>query len=339
MSPETNATRQLRWGVLSTSDFAERRFIPGLRKSSILTVHGVASRDLLRAQAFAARCEIPVAYGSYEEMLADPNIDIIYNPLPNNLHVEWTRKAAEAAKHVLCEKPMGMTADEVASLLPLASRVHIAEAFMVRQHPQWTQVREIIRRGELGRVTHAHIAFAYTNTDETNIRNIEAVGGGAMYDIGCYAVVAARWFLEAEPVRVAAVKDVDPRFGTDRLTSALLDFGDGRTCAFSVSTQSTPHQRVHLFGTKGRLELTIPFNQPQDASLTFFFHDGSSMAGLDAVPTVVPMADQYTLLAEWFCRKVTDEQPSSVGIDDAIANMRVIDAVFRSAASGEFVTV
>ena len=231
---------------------------------------------------------------------------------------------------------MGLLAEELDELLPLAEKVHIAEAFMVRFHPQWTETRDLLRRGELGRITHMHVMFSYRNTDASNIRNIAANGGGALYDIGCYAIVASRWFLDAEPVRVAAVADLDLEFGTDRLTSALLDFGDGRTSNFSVSTQSVPHQRVHVFGTKGRIEITVPFNQPQDAPTVYFMHHGQSLAGLDAVAHQVATADQYTLQGEAFSRRVRDEKPTADALYDAMTNMRIIDAVFASARSGRF---
>jgi predicted dehydrogenase len=329
----------VRWGVLSTSNFAETKFIPGLRKSTIIDVAAVASRDLDRASKYAERNLIERAYGSYEELLADDSIDVIYIPLPGSLHVEWTRRAAEAGKHVLCEKPMGMNAAELDVLLPLAERVHIAEGFMVRFHPQWRETREIVRSGQLGRISHMHVAFGYNNTDGGNIRNIPEAGGGALYDIGCYAIVASRWFMDADPLRVAAVANLDPTFGTDRLTSAVLDFGDGRTCTFQVSTQSVYHQRVHVYGDLQRLEITIPFNQPQDASTTYLVHDGSTDDGLDARRTVVPANDQYTSQGEAFSRRVLDEQPTTAPLLDAVVNMRVIDAVFRSIRSGRFEAV
>lgn len=326
----------IRWGVLSTSSFAEEKFLPGLQKSPLIEVAAVASRNLERAGDFARRNQIPVAYGSYEDLLADPTIEVIYNPLPNDLHVAWTLRAADAGKHVMCEKPMGMTAAELDALLPYASKVHIAEAFMVRFHPQWTETRDLVRSGSLGRISHMHVAFGYNNTDAANIRNIVSSGGGSLYDIGCYAVVAARWFLEAEPVRVAAVCDVDPVFGTDRLTSALMDFGGGRTCTFAVSTQSVNHQRVHVFGTAGRLEITIPFNQPLDDEVTYLTHDGASVDGLDATRHVVAVNDQYTSQGEAFSRRVRNEEPTDGPLRDAMANMAIIDAIFRSAKSGSF---
>jgi predicted dehydrogenase len=338
-SCQNDSMEPVRWGVLSTSDFAQRKFIPGLLKSPLVQVAAIASRGVDRAQAVADRFDIPTAYGSYEELLADPTIDVIYNPLPNHLHVEWTRKAAEAGKHVMCEKPMGIDANEVATLLPLASRVHIAEAFMVRFHPQWLQTRDVVQGGSLGRISHMHVAFGYNNPDGGNIRNIVEAGGGALYDIGCYAIVASRWFLGADPVRVAAVTDLDPVFGTDRLTSALLDFGDGRTCTFQVSTQSVFHQRAHVIGSTGRLEITIPFNQPQDAPVTYLTHFGQSVDGLDAERTVVPTNDHYTSQGEAFSTRVRTETPTDGPLRDAIMNMSVIDAIFRSAKSGRFETI
>jgi predicted dehydrogenase len=329
----------VRWGVLSTSSFAEGKFLPGLRRSPLIDVVAVASRDALRAAQFAARNAIPASYGSYEELLADPLVEVVYNPLPNDLHVEWTARAAAAGKHVICEKPMGLDAGELRVLLPLSAQVHIAEAFMVRFHPQWIETRERVVGGELGRVTHAHVEFAYTNTDPGNIRNIPGSGGGAMYDIGCYAVVAARWFLGADPVRVAASSERDPAFGTDRLTSALMVFADGRTCTFSVSTQSVFHQRVSVFGTDGRLEITLPFNQPADEPVVYLTHRGETAHGLDAVHHRVAAHDQYTLQGEAFSRRVRNERPTDNGVRDAMLNMAVIDAVFRSAASGRFADV
>ena len=329
----------VRWGVLSTSAFAEHRFLPGLRKSAAIDVTAVASRDLARAREYADRNAIAHAYGSYEELLADPSIEVIYNPLPNHLHVEWTRKAAEAGKHVLCEKPMAINAAELEQLRTHTNKAHIDEAFMVRRHPQWIETRDRVRAGEIGELTHAHIAFAYTNHDPANIRNIADAGGGALYDIGCYAVVAARWFFESDVLRAVSMIDRDPTFGTDRRSAGMLDLGGGRFVQMSVSTQSVFHQRVHLFGTKGRLEITIPFNQPQDEPITYLTHDGSSLAGLDATHHVVATADQYTLLGEWFSHKVRHEAPTSAGLDDASANMRVLDALFRSATSARFETV
>jgi predicted dehydrogenase len=325
------------WGILSTSNFATERFLPGLRKSALVRLAAVGSRNLKRAEAFASANQVARAHGSYEALLEDPEVELIYIPLPNHLHVEWAIKAAKAGKHVLCEKPMGMNAKEVEKLKPYARKVHIAEAFMVRFHPQWIETRERVRKGEIGRVTHMHVAFAYNNLDPKNIRNIASTGGGALYDIGCYAIVAGRWFYEAEPIRAVGLADMDPKFKTDRMFSALLDFGKGRPLAFSVATQSVVHQRAHIFGTKGRIEITIPFNQPQDEPTVYLMHDGSTLAGLDAKKVTVPTADQYQLQAEYYAKLIrSGEKPSPKRLEDAIRNMRVIDALFRSVKSGRF---
>ncbi len=332
--------KPIRWGILSTSAFAASKFIPGLRRADGIEVVAVGSRSLESAKEFAARTDIPVAHGSYEALLADPNVDVIYNPLPNHLHVEWTKRSVDAGKHVYCEKPMALNAAELETLRPYATKRHIVEGFMVRHHPQWIEIRNRIRAGEIGQLTHAHIAFAYTNTDATNIRNIAEVGGGALYDIGCYAVVATRWFFEADPIRVIGMADRDPKFHTDRRFSGLLDLGNGRTSQFTVSTQSATHQRVHLFGTKGRIEITIPFNQPQTEPITYLTHDGeTSLDGLDATRHVVRADDQYALIAEWFSDMVRNEEPRATGLDDAIVNARILDALFRSEKTSTFETV
>jgi predicted dehydrogenase len=329
----------LRWGILSTSAFAANRFLPHVRRAENVQLAAVASRSLKTAQQFATDHDIPTAYGSYEDLLADASIDVIYNPLPNHLHAEWTRRAAEAGKHVLCEKPMAMNASELEQLRPFASQVHIAEAFMVRLHPQWLEIRDRVRQGELGQLTHAHMTFAYTNADAGNIRNQLDVGGGALYDIGCYCVAAARWFFDSEVESALAVFDRDPVFGTDRRTTGLLQFADGRSVAFSCSTQSVPHQRIHLYGTKGRIEITVPFNQPEEDPCTYFMHDGSSLDGIDQIRHDVTIADHYKLEGEWFGNLVRTQPPTDALLNDAIMQARVMDALFRSESSHRFETV
>jgi len=326
----------VRWGILSTAAIGTKRVIPGMRKSLQLVVAAIASRTLARAQAAADELGIPVAHGSYEALLADPAIEVVYNPLPNHLHVPMTLAAAQAGKHVLCEKPMALAAAELEALRPYASRVHIREAFMVRHHPQWTEVREHLRRGAIGELRFMQVPFSYFNDDPANIRNMADVGGGALYDIGCYVVVAGRWFFEREPERVIAAMDRDPVFKTDRATSGVLDFGDGRQLAFTVSTQSARYQRIQLVGTRGRIEIEIPFNAPQDAPCRYLIDDASALDGAGIRSVTVPAADQYQLQAEAFSRTVRNEQPSAARLDDALANMRVIDALFASAQSGRF---
>ena len=329
-------TDAVRWGVLSTAKIGLRKVIPGMRGSPEMVIAAIASRDLARAQAAARELGIAQAYGSYEELLADPRIEAIYNPLPNHLHVPLTRAAAQAGKHVLCEKPMALTAAELETLRPYAHKVHLREAFMVRFHPQWNAVRERLRQGAIGELRFIQVAFCYHNVDAANIRNRADIGGGALYDIGCYAVVVGRWFYESEPLRVACTMDIDPSFGTDRCTSAVMEFGGGRQLTFIVSTQAAAHQRITLAGTRGRIEIEIPFNAPPDAPCRYRIDDGSRLDGGSTVVESLPVADQYRLQAEAFSRLVRGQTPDASGLDDALANMRVLDALFAAARSYRF---
>lgn len=321
----------VRWGVLSTARIGLKKVIPGMQKSDALVVAAIASRDPDRARAAAEAAGIPQAFGSYEALLADPGIEAIYNPLPNDQHVPWTLAAARAGKHVLCEKPMALAAADLEALRPYAGRVHLGEAFMVRHHPQWLGARERVRTGAIGDVRFMQVAFAYYNADPANIRNDAGAGGGALYDIGCYAVLAGRWFFESEPLRVVASVDTDPGFGTDRCTSALLDFGLGRQLVFSVSTQAGPFQRLTIVGSRGRLEMALPFNPPPDHAciVTLDGGDAPSQVRFEAV-------DQYRLQAEAFSRAIRTAAPDATALDDAVRNMRTIDALFRSARTGRF---
>lgn len=322
------------WGVLSTAKIGLKRVLPGMLKSDRLEIRALASRSLAAARAAAGTLGIPRAYGSYEELLADREIEAVYNPLPNHLHVPLTVKAAEAGKHVLCEKPIALTAAEAERLRAAADKVLIMEAFMVRFHPQWQRARELVRQGQVGTLRLVQMLFAYCNSDPGNIRNMAAIGGGGLYDIGCYAIVAGRFFFEAEPRRAIALVDRDPTFGTDRLTSALLDFGSGRHLDFTVSTQCVPFQRTQLCGSKGRIELQIPVNAPQGAKTLLFVDDGSSLDGSSVRTETLPESDQYQLQAEAFSRAIRGEIPLPYGVEDAVWNMRAIDALFRSEKSG-----
>ncbi len=330
------AQNPLRWGIVSTAAIGMKKVIPAMMASPLVDVRAIASRSLESAQAAAASLGIAMAYGSYEALLADPEIEAIYNPLPNHLHVPITLAAAQAGKHVLCEKPFALKAADLEVLRPLASQVHIHEAFMVRHHPQWIEAREQVRAGAIGDLRFIQVAFCYFNDNPDNIRNNAEIGGGALYDIGCYAIVAGRWFFEREPQRVIATIDRDPRYGTDRTTSALMDFGIGAQLAFTVSTQSAPYQRIQLIGSRGRIEIQIPFNAPPDAATRFWTDDGSSLAGGGARETWLPVVDQYTLQAEAFGRAVRGSAPDARALDDAVANLRVIDALFASERSGRF---
>ncbi len=324
------------WGVLSTANIGLQRVLPGMLKSDLCDIRAIASRSAAAARQAADRFGIAKAYGSYEELLADPEIEAVYNPLPNHLHVPLTLQAAASGKHVLCEKPIALNAQEARLLQDAAGKVLIMEAFMVRFHPQWLRARELVREGAIGSLRAVQFLFAYSNTDPANIRNIAGIGGGALYDIGCYPITAGRFFFEAEPRRGIALIDRDPDFRTDRLTSALVDFGSGRHLDFTVSTQCARYQRVHLCGTTGRIEIQIPVNAPQGERTSLFVDDGSSLAGAGVQTQTLPESDQYMLQGDAFSRAVRGEIDLPYGIEDAVRGMRVIDALFRSETSGRW---
>ncbi|HEY2857492.1 MAG TPA: Gfo/Idh/MocA family oxidoreductase [Terracidiphilus sp.] len=331
---------KVRWGVLSTAAIGVKKVIPGMQQGQYSAVTAIASRDLSRARQTADQLGIAKAYGSYEDLLADPEIDAIYNPLPNQLHVPWTAKAAEAGKHVLCEKPLSMTVAEAESLLAVRERtgVKIGEAFMIRSFTQWLRVRELLQSGHIGELRAVMAWFSYFNTDPANIRNMVATGGGALYDIGCYCIQAARVGFDGLPTRVVGLIDRDPTMRTDRLTSAMLDFPAGHA-VFTVSTQTTAYQRVHFVGTKGRIEMEIPFNAPRDRPTRIFIDETGELFGSGIVTEEFPTADQYTMQGDAFSRAILEGGDVPVSLEDAIANMKVIEAIFRSAEAGGWVTV
>ena len=327
------------WGVLSTAKIGWEKVMPAMLKSEHCEIRAIASRSLEKGRKLADQFGIPKAYGSYEELLADPEIEAIYNPLPNHEHVPMTLAAARAGKHVLCEKPVALTAKEAEQLREVADKVHIMEAFMVRFHPQWLSVRDRVRAGELGDVRSIHSYFSYFNTDAGNIRNMADIGGGALYDIGCYPIVTARFLFGCEPLRAIALVDRDPVFKTDRMVSGMLDFGGGRRLDFTVSTQSVTYQRVQICGTKKRIEIQIPFNAPLGGATDVLTDDGSRLDLGSTSTETIPACDMYTLEIDAFSKVVRGEIPLPYGVEDAILNMRVIDALFASEKTGAWVNV
>ena len=333
-------TAKLRWGVLSTANIGLKKVIPAMQLGKYTEVAAISSRSLAAARDAATRLGIPIAYGSYEELLADPNIDAIYNPLPNQLHVPWTIKAAEAGKHVLCEKPISLTVAEAKTLLEVRSRtgVKIGEAFMIRSYPQWLRVRQLLDEGRVGELRSIVGFFSYFNVDPANIRNSVESGGGALMDIGCYLIHASRYAFGSQPTRVVACIDRDPAMRTDRLTSAILEFPNGQAI-FTCSTQLVPYQRIQFLGTRGRLELEIPFNAPKDRPTHLVIDEGGDLFGADITVETFPTCDQYTLQGDAFSRAVMDNTEVPVPIEDAINNMSVIEAIFRSAVSEQWESV
>jgi len=329
--------RKIQWGVIGVARIATEKVIPAMQQGEVSEITAIASRDLGKAKKAAQELGIPRAYGSYEDLLADKEIEAIYNPLPNEGHVPWTLKALAAGKHVLCEKPIALDAQEARPLIEARNRSGklVAEAFMVRFHPQWRRARALARDGTIGDAQAIQTFFSYHLIDPDNVRN-RPPGGGGLYDIGCYAVLTARYIFGAEPTRVAATIDWDPKFKTDRLASALLEFPGGRCLTFTVGTQSSLHQRVTIVGGKGRIEVMIPFNAPTDRPTEIAIDTGADLVGGGRRVETFPVCDQYTLQGDAFSRAIVEGSPLEFPIEDAIANMAVIDALFRSARSGSW---
>ena len=328
---------KLRWGVLSTANIGIKKVLPAMQRGEHTTVVAIASRDLAKAREAAGALDIPKAYGSYEELLADPDIDAIYNPLPNQFHVPWTIKAAEAGKHVLCEKPISLTVAEAKTLLEVRARtgVKICEAFMIRSSLQWIRLRELLDEGRIGVLRSVTGVFSYFNADPKNIRNKAECGGGGVYDIGCYLIHASRYAFKQEPKRVIATLDRDPEMNVDRLASAILEFAGGHSI-FTCSTQLIPYQRIHFLGTRGRIELEIPFNAPPDRPTRLFIDSSGDLAGCGITTETFPACDQYTLQGEAFARAVREGTEVPVSLEDSIGNMAVIEAIFSSARTGQW---
>jgi predicted dehydrogenase len=328
---------KVRWGVLSTSDFAIRIAIPAMQKGEWSEIRAIASRDRSKAESAARALGIPTAYGSYDELLRDPEIEAIYNPLPNHLHVPWSIKAALAGKHVLCEKPLSVTVAEAQELRQVQEKTgcKMGEAFMVRSHPQWLRARELVRSGRVGELRAITGFFSYSNLDPRNIRNMVEIGGGALLDIGCYPITTSRFMFGEEPVRVMAAIERDPEMKTDRLTSVILQFPAGHAI-FTCSTQLVPYQRMNLLGTKGRIEMEIPFNAPNDRPCRIAIDASGDLTGKDVSSETFPTCDQYTIQGDIFSRSVRENLEVPVPLTDAIRNMAVIEAAFRSAESGRW---
>jgi predicted dehydrogenase len=329
--------KKVKWGVLGVADIAVKKVIPAMQRGELSEIAAIASRDLKKAKEAAEQLGISKAYGSYEELLADPEIKVIYNPLPNHLHVPWSIKAAEAGKHVLCEKPISLTVDEAVSLLKVRDRtgVKIEEAFMVRSHPQWSGAIEQIRAGRIGKVRSIAGCFSYNNHDPKNIRNIRDYGGGALMDIGCYLIYTSRFIFGEEPMKVVSLIEEDPEMRTDVITSGILHFPSGQS-VFTCSTQIVPYQRIQIFGTQGRIEIEIPFNAPPDKPCRIFIDEGADISGRSAEVLEFEAIDQYTIQGDLFSKSIQEHTDLPVPLEDSIRNMAVIEAVFRSAKSGQW---
>jgi predicted dehydrogenase len=330
--------KKVAWGILSTANIGVKRVIPAIMAGERGVVAAIASRDGDRAAAVAKNLGIPRSYGSYQALLDDPAIDAIYNPLPNHLHVEWTVKALEAGKDVLCEKPIALNAQQAEALVEARDRTgrHIIEAFMVRFHPQWQRTRELVRSGRIGNVGAIQSAFLFTALDPRNVRNQLELGGGAVYDVGCYPIVTARYIFGVEPDRVIGLVERDPQMGVDRWTSGLLSFPGGGQLTFSCALQLATYQRVVILGSAGRIELQVPFTPQKDHACRILIDTGKAQDGSSAEIENFTPVDQYMLQCDLVARVFQGEARQEFPIEDAIANMRVIDAIYRSADSGHW---
>ena len=329
-------TATIRWGVLGAANIAVRSVIPAIQRTSSGTLLAIASRDLSKAQRAATSLGIPRAYGSYEALLDDPDIDAVYNPLPNHLHVPWTIRAMRAGKHVLCEKPLALSAAEARMLLAVREETGrvVCEAFMVRSHPQWAHVRALISDGRIGPLRLITGHFSYYRVDPDDVRSNPAWGGGALMDIGCYPILMSRWLFGAEPVAVIGHYEVDPVLGVDRLGSALMRFANGYA-TFTFSGQLVPHQSIQIFGTTGRISIDVPFTPRFDAPCIIRLDDGR-VPGARGESIELPAADQYARQADHFAAAIRGTGALPMTLDDSIANMATIDAIVRSVSSGRW---
>ena len=333
--------RKVKWGILGAAKIARQRVVPAMQKGELCEVTAIASRDLSKAEAAAGELGIPKAYGTYEALLADPQIEAVYNPLPNHLHAPWSIRAAEAGKHVLCEKPIGMNTAEARELMDVRdrTRVIIGEAFMVQSHPQWVRIVELVRSGRIGRLRSAIGAFGYFNVDPANVRNILAFGGGGLMDIGCYPIKTSRMVFGEEPLRVSATMERDANLdGVDVLTSAILEFPSGN-CTFTCSMQLAAHQSMVFYGTKGFIAPEIPFNATPGGISRIAIDDGRDLSGGGRVVEEFDACDHYTLQGDRFSRAVREGGSPPVPLEDSIRNMAVIDAIFQAAQTGKWVPV
>jgi len=325
-----NKTKKVSWGVLSTARIGLDKVIPAMQKGKYSAVSAIASRQIKKAQKTAQELGIPKAYGSYEELLADKEIDAVYIPLPNHLHVEWTIKSLKAGKHVLCEKPLGLNFKEVVYLKKQARNfpnLKVMEAFMYRHHPQWRKVKRLISEGAIGQLRNVHSMFSYYNDNPEDIRNQAKIGGGGLLDIGCYCISVSRFIFNNEPDKVCGSIEYDPKLKIDRLSSGVLRFDNG-TSTFTCSTQLTNHQRVQIFGSKGRIEIETPFTPLPNKPSKIILHKGEK-----TIEIVFKACDQYTIQGDLFSQAILNDTNAPTPLEDGVANMKVIDGIIKSSES------
>lgn len=319
--------KKLRWGVLSTAKIGREKIIPAIQTSQLGEVIAIASRDQTLANEIAAELKIEKAYGNYDALFSDPDIDAIYNPLPNHLHIPWSIKAILAGKHVLCEKPLGLHVEDVGQLIDIAKKnphIHVMEAFMYRFHPQWQTAKKLIRDGSIGQVRSIHSHFSYNNRDENNIRNFPEMGGGALLDIGCYCISLSRFIFDAEPLRVLGQITHYAGYDVDCFVSGLMEFADGNA-TFTASTKIEPEQYAEIHGERGSILIPLPFNPIADTSTHI-------VITRDRVKEIIYQepSDHYRNMCDAFAASITEKKSVPTPLTDALMNMKIIDAIFTS---------
>jgi predicted dehydrogenase len=327
--------RKLRWGVLSTAKIARCHFVPAIQTSALSEVVAIASRNQITADTMAQALNIPRAYADYDELLADPEIDAIYNPLPNHLHVPWSIKAIQAGKHLLCEKPLGLNSADVSKLLDVAAQhpqIKVMEAFMYRFHPQWQRTLQLVREGRIGQVRHIHSHFAYNNHDTHNIRHQPEMGGGALMDIGCYCISLARFLLNEEPTAVLGQITPYAHYTVDCLVSGLMEFSNSNA-SFTASTKTEAEQYVQVHGEKGSIYIPVPFNPIGDAVTQITLNTNNTREDI-----VLQASNHYRNLSDAFAHSIQHNTAVPTPLSDAAANMKIIDAIFASAHQKQWVS-
>ena len=330
----------INWGILSSAKIGWEHVIPAILKSKNSKLVAIASRNTLRAKKLAQKFKIDKSYGSYQELYKDQEIDVIYNPLPNHLHIKSSIEACKNKKNILLEKPISLKATDIDPLMKYASenKVVIKEAFMVRHHPQWQWVKKYIKSGKLGSISSISTVFSYNNKNPKNIRNIKKFGGGAIYDIGCYPTVISRFLLDKEPKRVVGLAKNDKKFKTDILSSVVLDFGKIYS-SFIVATQSTFSQQVTILGTKKTLIVENPFNAIATKPTTVVIYNGKSIYRKENTIKVFPAADQYEHQVTKFSNELLNKTKADYDLKDAKKNMKVLDAIFASIKKNKWIKI
>tara|TARA_B100000073_G_scaffold281136_1_gene241846 strand:+ start:359 stop:1363 length:1005 start_codon:yes stop_codon:yes gene_type:complete len=330
----------INWGIISTAKIGWEYVIPAINKSKNSKVIALASRNISKAKSLSNRMKISKYYGSYKELYQDPNVDVIYNPLPNHLHIKTSLEASSYGKHILLEKPLSLKSTDIDPLIKAAkkNKVIIKEAFMVRHHPQWQWIKKYIKSAKIGKITSISTVFSYKNKDSKNIRNIKKFGGGAIYDIGCYPTVISRYLLDKEPRKLVASAIKDKNFKTDILSSVLMDFG-GTYSSFTVATQSNKSQQVFILGTKKSIVVENPFNAEPKKPTTVIIYNGYSIYRNENMTKVFPPVDQYEVQVTAFSNHLIKKTKVDYDLIDAKKNMKVLDAIFASLKKGSWIKV